>query len=233
MSLFQFKQFNIEQRESVFKIGTDAVLLGALAGNTNQRTALEIGCGGGVISLMLAQRHAELEILAIDSSTEAIELADLNFKNSAFSNRLSTLLMDVRIFNSNIKYDLIVSNPPFLNNSTPSKILIEARHTTSLSHQNIVSCCKNNLRANGEAWFILPPKEMTLLVRYFSEIGLYPQRKYLIQTRPNMPITRHILSFSNSTNSFSISEELICLRDENHQFSDIYRSLTQAFHPFF
>ncbi|MDR1951348.1 MAG: methyltransferase, partial [Bacteroidales bacterium] len=47
------------------KVGTDAVLLGCLA-DVSGNSALEIGCGCGVISLMLAQRFPMLNITAID-----------------------------------------------------------------------------------------------------------------------------------------------------------------------
>ena len=59
MKPFSFKQFNINQSEKVFRIGTDAVLLGALAGVFGKQNILEIGTGTGIISLMLAQRNSE------------------------------------------------------------------------------------------------------------------------------------------------------------------------------
>ena len=42
MKPFSFKQFNINQSEKVFRIGTDAVLLGALAGVFDKQNILEI-----------------------------------------------------------------------------------------------------------------------------------------------------------------------------------------------
>ena len=66
MKPFSFKQFNINQSEKVFRIGTDAVLLGALAGVFGKQNILEIGTGTGIISLMLAQRNSEANITAID-----------------------------------------------------------------------------------------------------------------------------------------------------------------------
>ena len=59
---FRFRQFDVSNKLSAMKIGTDAVLLGAwafealgFAGRPILRV-LDIGCGTGVHSLMLAQR---------------------------------------------------------------------------------------------------------------------------------------------------------------------------------
>ncbi len=79
MKPFSFKQFNINQSEKVFRIGTDAVLLGALAGVFGKQNILEIGTGTGIISLMLAQRNSEANITAIDINPEAVGLARENF----------------------------------------------------------------------------------------------------------------------------------------------------------
>jgi tRNA1Val (adenine37-N6)-methyltransferase len=64
MSVFRFKHFNVIQEKSALKVGTDALLLGALIEASHKGKLLEIGSGTGVISLMLAQRtqSATIEI---------------------------------------------------------------------------------------------------------------------------------------------------------------------------
>jgi len=53
---FSFKQFTVNQEKSAFKVGTDAVLLGAAAGIDGVKKILDNGTGTGVIAIMLAQR---------------------------------------------------------------------------------------------------------------------------------------------------------------------------------
>ena len=75
---------------------------------------LDLGTGTGAIALALASENAHWKIDAIDFSLEAVKLAKVNAKICNISN--------VNIFqsdwfsqvDSNKKYDLIVSNPPYI-----------------------------------------------------------------------------------------------------------------------
>ena len=53
-SIFRFKQFEILQEQSALKVGTDAMLLGALIKAKEASLGLDLGSGTGVLSLMIA-----------------------------------------------------------------------------------------------------------------------------------------------------------------------------------
>ena len=57
MSVFKFKEFSIIQEKSAMKVGTDGVLLGCWVSCEKANNILDIGCGTGLITLMLAQRN--------------------------------------------------------------------------------------------------------------------------------------------------------------------------------
>ena len=71
---FRFKEFSISQRDGVMPMSTDSVLLGAWARLPEAGRVLDLGCGTGVITLMLAQRGA-LAIDAIDIEAAACRQA--------------------------------------------------------------------------------------------------------------------------------------------------------------
>ncbi|MEG2820505.1 MAG: methyltransferase, partial [Muribaculaceae bacterium] len=68
-SVFRFKQFNVQNRLSAMKVGTDGVLIGAWCDiNDVKGSILDIGAGTGLISLMVAQRcKAMITAVEIDA----------------------------------------------------------------------------------------------------------------------------------------------------------------------
>jgi len=82
MSVFRFKKFNIKQEKSAMKVGTDGVLLGSWAYSNQPKEILDVGCGTGLIALMLAQRNLKSTITGIEIDKTASKEAQFNINNS-------------------------------------------------------------------------------------------------------------------------------------------------------
>lgn len=109
---FSFKQFTVYHDRCAMKVGTDGVLLGAWADVSGARDILDIGTGTGLIALMLAQR-SEAHIMAVDIDEDAVKQAKENVEKSPWPGRIEVERHDICCFNSDIRYDVIVSNPPY------------------------------------------------------------------------------------------------------------------------
>ena len=113
---FQFKQFTVWHDKCAMKVGTDGVLLGAWCCVENITRILDVGCGTGLISLMLAQR-CQAEIDAVDIDEAACIQARENADRSPFGERLQIFHRPFANFvneSAGIRqYDCIVSNPPY------------------------------------------------------------------------------------------------------------------------
>ncbi len=79
-----------------------------------QLKVLDIGTGSGCIAISLAKEYKNASITAIDVSQEALEVAAKNSKIHNCVNQIQLKLIDFKNINS--KFDLIVSNPPYLTN---------------------------------------------------------------------------------------------------------------------
>jgi tRNA1Val (adenine37-N6)-methyltransferase len=128
---FQFKQFSVSHEFSSMKVGTDAVLLGAFIQTEKQEKILEVGTGCGVVALMLAQKGNR--VLAIDIHAPSVEEAQQNFSNSVFAPLLIADEIDFFKLQAPVKFDRIVSNPPFFQNSlqAPDEARNSARHAVN------------------------------------------------------------------------------------------------------
>ncbi|MBQ7031981.1 MAG: peptide chain release factor N(5)-glutamine methyltransferase [Bacilli bacterium] len=79
--------------------------------NISKPNILEIGTGSGCISIAL-KKALDANILAIDISDEALEVAKLNALNNDVD--ITFLHKDIHEFETEAKYDLIISNPPYV-----------------------------------------------------------------------------------------------------------------------
>ena len=104
------------QREPVFKLGTDAVLLAHFAHAARQKRAVDLGSGGGVLAVLLADRAPSLQIDCVDIQPEAVALTAENARLNGFEDHIHPRLADIRALAGVLPaggYDLAVANPPY------------------------------------------------------------------------------------------------------------------------
>jgi tRNA1Val (adenine37-N6)-methyltransferase len=164
------------------QIGTDAVLLGGylsrLIGNEeNIFQILDIGTGCGVIALIAAQKIPNSEITAIDIDENSVLEATENFSNSKWNIKLKaehTSLQELTKENKST-FDLIISNPPYFENSLKSGNQFKdmARHNDSLPFNVLALCTEKLLSKNGKFICILPTVEARGFIRTALIEGLF------------------------------------------------------------
>ena len=240
MGVFQFKQFAVSNERSALKVGTDGVLLGSLVGVLPGclYRVLDIGTGTGVIALMLAQRMAEAgipaQITGIDIDGPSAEEAAQNFAASPWASALSALHCSLAEFMAagHGEFDLIVSNPPFFDDSlqNPDARESAARHTMSMSYRDICAAARDILAPEGTLSMILPADVEKELVRTAASFGLYLSRIVRIRTTERKPVKRIVAEFCK-LRPVSVKEEMLLLCDPSAPDgrTDAYRSLL---HPY-
>jgi len=226
---FKFKYFEIQQSEDVFRVGTDGVLLGILADVENASEVLEIGTGTGLISLMLAQRNFHASFLGIDINAAAAWLTKANFEHSPFHSRLKNIHQDLKVFETEKKFDLIVSNPPYFEESGSDKDKI-ARQTIELNFKQLISTSVKFLSDHGVLSVIIPAEAGGIFVETASENHLFLNRKVNIKGIENSKTRRLVLEFSFVKEVIEESDFII--EKSPRQYSDQYLELTKEFHVF-
>jgi len=153
---FHFQQFSVQQHSEVFRVGTDGVLLGALAQiEETAASVLEVGTGSGIITLMLAQRYPKATFAAIDINPLAARLAGNNFKASPWSNRLTVNVADFKTFETKFTVDHIVCNPPYFEVNDSGKDLW-ARQQLLLTFSDLIQTSSKVLASSGKLSVIIP-----------------------------------------------------------------------------
>ncbi|MFI5219060.1 MAG: tRNA1(Val) (adenine(37)-N6)-methyltransferase [Bacteroidia bacterium] len=231
-SPFQFKQFTIQQDKCAMKVGTDGVLLGAWVQTRDAKKILDIGTGTGLIALMLAQKsNARIDAIDIDSS--AYEQAIENFRNSLWQNRVKVFHSSIQQFSKTtvLKYDLIVSNPPFFEDAfkAGSEARNIARHTDeTLSFDDLISCVKNLLKSEGSFCVILPFKEGNNFIDKAASSGLFIQRLTRVKTKIEKHEKRLLIEFG--LQQIPAVENDMVIQEEDLSFTKEYIELTKDYY---
>ncbi|MDG1279589.1 MAG: methyltransferase [Algoriphagus sp.] len=228
-SWFQFQKFRINQDRTAMKISTDAVLLGALAKKDDPAQILDIGTGTGVIALMLAQRYPNAKILGIELDQDAAEQAKRNAEASVFSERVRILQMPIQGFETPLKFDLIVSNPPYFPDhlkSTDQK-RNQALHTDQLSFEELLGKVEELLDQRGSFWVILPPRQMQDFLQLAEKKSLFPYEVNQVRDSPGKKVQREIVGFSFE-NTLSTQKEIL-IKSESGEAHESYSSVVTGF----
>ena len=224
---FRFKEFTIHQDKCSMKVCTDVCLFGAyVAGLISNKkfqidNCLDIGCGTGLLSLMLIQKNPDAIIDAVEIEANAYEQAKENFSNSKWNDRLKIFHTDVKDFVSEKKYALIISNPPFYENELLSKQKNKniAKHDEGLTLKDLIKIVKNHLSAIGYFAILLPYNRIKYFEDVAKENNLFVHEKLLIRQTPSHNFFRGVLFFSNDKSDSQTTEFII-------KNNDIY---TEAF----
>ena len=231
---FKFKQFNVQQSNAAMKIGTDGILLGAWANVALAKRALDIGTGTGVIALMQTQKNSTVNVDAIEVDSTACIDAEQNFTKSPWKNRLHLFHSALENFNPAYKYDTIISNPPFFENSilSKSKKRTLARHSASLHYSQVLSFAKNQLTPEGNICLILPFSEEEKCIKIATDLGFFMNRICNVFPKKNKKQHRTLIEFSSLPNNL-VNETLVIEKEERHNYTEEYRSLTKDFYIIF
>ena len=215
MSIFKFKQFEVDQTGCAMKINTDGVLLGATVTHPSPLAILDIGTGTGVIALMLAQRFPDALIHAVEIDAQAAETAEKNFQSSVFGRRLTTHHLGVQEFNSAQKFDLIVSNPPFFVNDLKNEEVRKgiARHADEYFFSMLIKKSSGLLADGGMIWLILPVKQAAEVIGIAAHYNLSLAERIHIHSDESKPTFRQIICLKKGEavlkeNDFYIYESL-------------------------
>lgn len=237
---FHFKRFYVRHERCAMKVGTDGVLLGALAAGPSSPHpvldtepsphVLDIGTGSALCSLMMAQRFPQSLIIGIDVDNDACRQAEENVSQSPFKDRITikhTSLQDFR--NESRQFDSIICNPPFFEESLqcPDIQRNTARHTTSLPYSTLISRCKELLSPDGTLTIIIPTLAVNRIEEECALYSLFIVRRLHIKTTENKQPKRTLLYIRHHPAPIVTSTHTLT---EGGERSEWYAEITKDFY---
>jgi tRNA (adenine-N(6)-)-methyltransferase len=131
---------------------------------------------------------------------------------------------------TDIKYDLIVSNPPYFEESVlpDEHTRINARHTVSLNYDDIFRCSADILAATGRISLIFPFSMEEQVEKSAMRQGFFPIRKTYVSGTPRS-LPKRILEEWGRYESLYESDSLV-IEEKRHSYTPEYIDLTRDFY---
>ena len=229
---FQFKQFRVEQEFCAMKVCTDSCLFGAWVATCvgEAKHILDVGSGTGLLSFMLAQKsHAEL--YAIEIEVDCYNQLVNNIKTNKLLDRIHPFFGDVRSYNFDRSFDVIISNPPFYENAlrSPNSNRNLALHSSELPLVDLFVASKKYLTNSGELFVIIPANRRAETEQIAKDCQLHITRKLEVTHSASHKPFRYFYSFSVFKSTKSFNPQSLAIK-QGSDYSPEFRQLLMDYY---
>lgn len=217
------------------KVCTDSCLFGAwLADKIENKilhpeSILDIGSGTGLLSLMLAQK-SKASINAVEIDENSFQQAKENFNESKWSKQLQAFHADIKSWKAPVKYDLIISNPPFFENDLQSgnQNRNVAKHHEKLTLTELLVCISKHLNEEGFFAVLLPFRRLAFFKKMAALNNYYLFDELLVRQTQEHSFFRALLLFGTHEESTSSNE--LAIKKQQSSYSDRFNELLKDYY---
>jgi len=188
-SLFRGR-LKIRQRKKGYRFSIDTAILAHHVDLKGTDTAVDLGAGCGIISIILAHRVPSAHLYGIEIQRDLAELAAANVRLNGMEDRITIVHGDMKHFRSYLRpggADVVFTNPPyrrFLSGRVcPDRERAVARHEITVSLSDVISVAGKLLRPSGRLFVIYPAERATDLITQMRAFKLEPKRLRLVHSR--------------------------------------------------
>lgn len=210
--------------DPVFKITTDSVLLAHFAGGRDFDTCMDLGCGGGLLSVLLHDRQPGASFDSLDIRPEAVEVCRRNYELNGIRGRcLCADMRDHRAMGPAGQYDLVVCNPPYFYGSKPSPDPARAiARGSSLSPAQFSGAAGYLLKKGGEFCLVHKPEYLADIFAAFRLADIEPKRLRLVAHKAgSQPSLVLVSGHRGGRPGLSVLPLLILARDDGRPTDEI------------
>ena len=175
----------------LFRPGTDTFLLSSLPRLKAGLRICDLGCGTGLLGLLLMQRQNGLAVTGIDIQPAAVKLARKCAVENGLADRLQFAEADLRDIRRRFpsgSFDLVVCNPPYYPPKSgymaEDDAIRTARSEVSCTLEDICRAAAYLLRWGGSFCLVHKPERLTDALDAMRRHGCEPKRLRLVCARP-------------------------------------------------
>lgn len=180
-NILGFDGLKIVQDTDGFKFSLDSVLLANFVTlNKRINNVMDIGCGNGIISILLSMRT--------NAKIIGVEIQNESYLNSLESIKINNLNSQITVYNEDIKkiykslesdsFDVVVCNPPYFSGDNVSKTISKkiARHSFYLDYNDVILISKKILKNNGIVAIVHRPENLMEILFTMRKNNIEPKK---------------------------------------------------------
>ncbi len=225
--------YRIIQKKDGFCFGMDAVLLSGFAAVREGERALDLGCGTGIIPLLLEAKTRGRHFTGLEIQKEMADMAARSVRLNGLENKIEIIEGDIkeagRIFGG-ASFDVITANPPYMNDrhglKNPDLPKAIARHEVLCTLQDVVREAAKALRPGGRFYMVHRPRRLIEIITELTGRGLEPKRLKFVHPFADREAKMVLIEAARGGGSFvKVEKPLIVFREQGiytDEITEIY-----------
>ena len=201
--------------------GTDALLLAAYI-NGKHRSALEIGGGTGIISLLVCSRKKAEAVDCVEVQPDFARLIEKNAHLNGMTDKVTAVLSDVRDYRPGKEFELCFSNPPYMKNDSGKSNSCDykniARHEENGTIFELCDSAARLVKFGGSFYLVYRPDRLCDLIYALRNSGFEPKRMTMVaadsDSAPSMVL---IEAKRGGKCGLKLTRPLLIYNDKNHK----------------
>lgn len=176
---------------SGYRHGLDPYLLAHFMSFERRSRVIDLGAGDGVLSILIARRIPDLEVVGLELQGRLANLASENVLRNGLGGRVRIVQGDIRYARDLFEracFDAAVGNPPYGSADSgrinPDREKAIARHEIEITLAQYLESCGYLLRSGGKLGLIYPAWRLDELLGLLWKYSIAPKRLRMVHPRP-------------------------------------------------
>ena len=222
--------YRIIQNPERFCFGMDAVLLSGFARAKKQERCLDLGCGNGIIPILMEAKTEGKHFTGLEIQPESADMAKRSVALNGLQDRIDIVEGDIKdaskIFGAS-SFHVVTTNPPYmtaqhgLTNVYEAKTI--ARHEVLCNLEDIIRESARLLMPGGRFYMVHRPFRLAEIISLMVQYRMEPKRMRLVypyvDQEPNMVL---IEGLRGGKSRMTVEKPLIVYKEPGKYTDEIY-----------
>ena len=221
---------HIIQDPKRFCFGMDAVLLSGYAHVKKGGRALDLGCGNGIIPILLSAKTEGKYFAGLEIQHDSADMAQRSVLMDELTGRVEIFegdIKNVREYFKPASFDTVTSNPPYMINrhglKNPGDAKAIARHEILCTLDDVTRSAADMLKPGGHFYMVHRPSRLEEIILSLKAAGLTLKRMRMVYPYADREPNMVLLDSTRGGNSgMRVDSPLVIYKEQGVYTDEVY-----------